>query len=86
MQNYYFSDMKFDSAWTHVEEPERYMTVDEWSYMLAHYKCTYVYVAATNADFEEMYGELFEDEIIDGRIYTVLVDGNNIRLKSIVYK
>lgn len=56
---------------------------DEWIQQLS--ECTYVYIATTDENFARDYGDVFEDEIIDGRIYTVSVDGGRVSLKSIEY-
>lgn len=69
MQNYYFSDMTVDGEWLGDDSEERYLTVEEWAGLLS--QCTYVYIANTNEEFKDMYGSLFADEIIDGRIYGV---------------
>ncbi len=83
MINYYFSDMKVDGYWLGNNEDERYLAVNEWKDILK--ECTYVYVAATNEEFESMYGEFFEDEIIDGHIYVVNKDNDRVILNSIEY-
>ncbi|WP_026662084.1 hypothetical protein [Butyrivibrio proteoclasticus] len=80
-----FSDMKADGVWFGTEEGDRYFTLDEWKDILLRFKCTYVYVATTNDEFEEMYGSLFDDEIIDGHIYYVISDNEQVHLKSIEY-
>ena len=59
------------------------LSYDEWIEQLR--SCTYVYLATTAEDFETTYGDIFEDEIVDGRIYTVTVAGDSVRLKSINY-
>ena len=69
MQNYYFSDMTVDGEWLGDDSEERYLTVEEWAGLLS--QCTNVYIANTNEEFKDMYGSLFADEIIDGRIYGV---------------
>ena len=83
MINYYFSDMKIDGYWLGNDEAERYLTIEEWEDILK--ECTYVYVAATNEEFEDIYGSLFEDEIIDGHIYNVITEGDTVSIKSIEY-
>lgn len=83
MQNYYFSDMVIDGYWLGNDEGERNLTLEEWNKILTG--CKYVYVAATNDEFEEMYGSLFDDEIIDGHIYYVISDNEQVHLKSIEY-
>lgn len=73
--------MIVDELWLDEGEPERYLTMDEWEKILK--RCTYVYVAATNDEFEDMYGELFEDEVIDGHIYKVYCENDEVVLRSI---
>jgi hypothetical protein len=83
MLNYYYSDMKLNHFTLGEGAEERYMTLDEFRDTLKW--CTYVYVATTNEDFESDYGAVFTDEIVDGRIYHVIIDGDNVSLKSIEY-
>ncbi len=83
MINYYFSDMMVDGYWLGNDEKDRYLTDTEWNELLK--SCTYVYVASTNDDFKKLYGNFFEDDIIDGHIYNVVVNGNDAKLVSIQY-
>lgn len=84
MLNYYYSDMKLNHFTLGEGAEERYMTLDEFKDILSRW-CTYVYVASTNEDFERDYGSVFEDEIVDGRIYYVVIDNDDVSLKSIEY-
>lgn len=54
------------------------LTYDEW--IKALQSCTYVYLATTNEDFAEEYGDIFEDEIVDGHFYHVINENGQIRL------
>ncbi len=59
------------------------VTYNEWVDQLK--SCTYVYLATTNENFASEYGDIFEDDIIDGRIYTVRTEGDGVKLRSIDY-
>ncbi len=83
MLNYYYSNMKLNHFTLGEGAEERYMTLDEFKDILKI--CAYVYVAATNEDFERDYGAVFEDEIVDGRIYYVDKTDDNITLHSVTY-
>ncbi len=83
MINYYFSDMMVDGFWLGNDEADRYMTSEEWNEILR--SCSYVYVAATNGNFEEMYGDFFADKIINGYIYYVDKRNDSIKLRTIDY-
>ena len=81
--NNYFSDMMVDGYWLGTNESDRYLTQEEWEGLLKN--CTYVYVATTNEEFADMYGDFFADEIIDGRIYYVDKNEESTLLRSIKY-
>lgn len=81
--NNYYNDLRLDYLILGEGAKERYMTVEEFKNMLR--SCTYVYVASTNEDFERDYGSVFEDEIVDGRIYYVDKSEDTVVLHSIEY-
>ena len=63
---------------TLADEPHK-ITLEEWADKLK--ECRYVFLAAVDDNFAEEYGSIFEDEIALGHFYSVIVDGENVRLK-----
>lgn len=63
---------------TLADEPHK-ITLEEWTDKLK--ECRYVFLAAVDDNFAEEYGSIFEDEIALGHFYSVIVDGENVRLK-----
>lgn len=71
-----YSDMYLND----VDEPHK-ITHEEWVEKLK--ECRYVYLATTGEDFAGEYGDVFDDEIVDGHIYSVIMDGESVRLKVV---
>ncbi len=77
--------VKWDYTDLYLSEDGRdeQLSHEEWVEQLM--SCTYVYVATVGEDFAKTYGDVFEDEIIEGHIYTVTVVGDSVSLRSIEY-
>jgi hypothetical protein len=76
---------KWDQTDLYLDDPDkidvpRKMTFDEWVEALQ--TCTYVYLATTDENFAEEYGEIFDAEIVDGRFYHVVKEDGKIRLTA----
>ena len=77
--------VKWDYTDLYLSEDGRdeQLSHEEWVEQLM--SCTYVDVATVGEDFAKTYGDVFEDEIIEGHIYTVTVVGDSVSLRSIEY-